>query len=548
MALKVLVTDHTFDPLDIEQQILEPLGAVLDARQCKSTLQILPLVADADAIITQFSPVNAQVIAAMKKALVIVRYGVGVDNVDLQAARECGIPVCNVPAYCIDEVADHTLAFILSLTPQVVPNCLHVRSGHWGLGAPLPEMKTLRDMMIGVAGFGRIGREVVRRLLPFCGLVCVFDPLVNRQEITSAGASQVASLDELLAQSDIVTLHCPSTPQTRRMINADSLAKLKRGSILINPARGDLVDTQALVTPCRAGIWAGLGGVIAPLVGNPLSGWILQSLDQVGGLWGWQWVFLLGGLPAVLLGLVTLAYLTDRPDQAGWLTPEERTWLAKEIEHDTKLPSPNRRQSLASAVLDHRVWLLIAVYFTAAMGDNSYGFYIPTFLKGRFPGWTPLRIGLLAAAPSAIAMIGMIAVGRHSDRTGERRWHVACSAFAAAFGWLMIALVGILTLPEVDANWVFVGAVAVTLTGMKSMLPTFWTLPPTFLTGAASAGGIALINSVANLGGFLGPMIMGHVQKATGTFTAGYVVMAIALSAGGLLVLAVTNRPGTARR
>ena len=113
---KVLVTDHTFDPLDIEQRILEPLGAVVDARQCKTAEQLLPLVADADAVITQFSPVNAQVIAAMRNVRVIVRYGIGVDNVDLQAAKERGIPVCNVPDYCIDEVADHTLAFILAGT------------------------------------------------------------------------------------------------------------------------------------------------------------------------------------------------------------------------------------------------------------------------------------------------------------------------------------------------------------------------------------------------------------------------------------------------
>src|SRR5580658_10478198 len=136
---KVLVTDHTFDPLDIEKRILEPLGAVIDARQCKSVEQLLPLVADPYAVITQFSPINAQVIAAMKNVRVIVRYGIGVDNVDLEAAKERDIPVCNVPDYCIDEVADHTLAFILAVTRQVVPNCLGVRRGQWGLAVPLAE-------------------------------------------------------------------------------------------------------------------------------------------------------------------------------------------------------------------------------------------------------------------------------------------------------------------------------------------------------------------------------------------------------------------------
>jgi ACS family tartrate transporter-like MFS transporter len=287
-----------------------------------------------------------------------------------------------------------------------------------------------------------------------------------------------------------------------------------------------------------------LGGVIASMVGNPLSGLILQSMDQVGGLWGWQWVFLLEGLPAVALGIVTLAYLPDRPDQARWLTPDERDWLSQQLEVDRHQQPHGRSHSLAAAVLDPRVWLLIAVYFTVAMGDNSYGFYIPTFLKSQFPDWTPLQIGLLAAAPSVVAMIGMVLVGKHSDRAGQRRWHVAGSAFAAALGWLTIALAasGSFEVPGSDSRWLFVVGVAVTLTGMKSMLPTFWTLPPLFLTGAAAAGGIALINSVANLGGMLGPRIIGHLKTATGNFTAGYLVMAATLFAGGLLVLNVTNR------
>jgi D-3-phosphoglycerate dehydrogenase len=251
--LKVLVTDHTFDPLDIEQRILEPLGAAIDARQCRTAEQLSPLVAGADAVLTQFSPINARVIAAMKKVHVIVRYGVGVDNVDLEAAKERGIPVCNVPDYCIDEVADHTLAFILGVTRQVVPNCVRVRNGQWGLAVPLPEMKTLRDLTVGVVGFGRIGREVVRRLQPFRPVIYVFDPVVTPTEIESTDASAAASLDELLSRSDIITLHCPSTAQTRRMLGAARLAKMKRGSILVNLARGDLVDTDALVAALQSG-------------------------------------------------------------------------------------------------------------------------------------------------------------------------------------------------------------------------------------------------------------------------------------------------------
>ena len=164
-----------------------------------------------------------------------------------------GIPVCNVPDYCIDEVADHTLAFILGTTRQVVPNTLHVRDGKWGLATPLDQLRTLRDQTVGIVGFGRIGREVAARLAPFKSRRLVFDAFVPTEVVRNAGCEPV-SLDDLLAQSDIVTLHCPSTPQTKKLLNATSIARMKPGSVVINLARGDLVDTAALVcfTP---GIW-----------------------------------------------------------------------------------------------------------------------------------------------------------------------------------------------------------------------------------------------------------------------------------------------------
>ena len=286
-----------------------------------------------------------------------------------------------------------------------------------------------------------------------------------------------------------------------------------------------------------------VGGVIASIVGNPLSGFILQSMDQVGGLWGWQWVFLLEGIPAVALGFITLAYLTDRPDQAHWLTPAERTWLAQEMEQDRNDPAHHRGHSLIAVVLDLRVWLLIAVYFMVGMGDNSFSYYIPTILKRQFPDLKPFQVGLLAAAPGVIAMAGMVLIGRNSDRTGERRWHIACSAFAAALGWLMIALAcRSSTILSLDSRWFLLAGMAVTLTGMKSVLPVFWTLPPTFLTGAAAAGGIALINSVGNLGGLAGPTIMGQVEGTNHDYTVGYLILVAAMLLGGVLVLTVRNR------
>jgi D-3-phosphoglycerate dehydrogenase len=251
--MKIAITDYTFPSLDIEEGILRPQGHEIVAWKEKRTAADLPqLVGDADAVITQFAPVNADVIASMQKAKVIVRYGIGVDNVDLDAAKARGIPVCNVPDYCIDEVADHTLAFLLATTRQVVTNCVRVRQGRWGLATPLDQMQTLRDLTVGVVGYGRIGREVTARLQPFKCRVLVHDPVVAAGEIEKAGCKPVA-LRELLSQSDVITLHCPSLAQTRGMVNRDSLAIMKRGVILINVARGDLVDSNALTEALQSG-------------------------------------------------------------------------------------------------------------------------------------------------------------------------------------------------------------------------------------------------------------------------------------------------------
>jgi D-3-phosphoglycerate dehydrogenase len=250
---KVLVTDSTFADLSVETAILEPLGVAVESRQCRTEVDLLAAVPDADYVITQFAPVNGRVIAAMQRARVIVRYGIGVDNVDLEAAREKNIPVCNVPAYCIDEVADQTLAFILATTRLVVGNNTNVHSGRWSLAGTVDKMKALRDLTVGVVGFGRIGREVIQRLVPFKCAIRVLDPLISPADISAAGAAAADSIDALLPECDVVTLHCPSTPQTRRIINKNSLAKIRPGAILINVGRGDLVETAALVESLGSG-------------------------------------------------------------------------------------------------------------------------------------------------------------------------------------------------------------------------------------------------------------------------------------------------------
>jgi ACS family tartrate transporter-like MFS transporter len=279
-----------------------------------------------------------------------------------------------------------------------------------------------------------------------------------------------------------------------------------------------------------------IAGLVASMVGNPVSGAILQYMDGAAGLTGWQWVFLLEGIPSVALGFVALRYLTDRPDLAHWLTPGERGWLVRRMDAEQRELRGREGRDWWQAMLDPRVWLLIAIYFTVAVGDNVMGFFLPTFLKLQFPGLKEFHLGLLAALPPVLAVVAMVAVAHHSDRTGERRWHVAGSAFVAAVGWLLMAVA--------PSPWLFVAALVVALAGMKSMLPTFWTLPTSILGGTAAAAGIALINSVANLGGFFGPAAAGKLKAATGSFSTALLVVAAVLGIGGVLALCT----GRARR
>lgn len=249
---KVVVTDYTFPNLEVEQGILAPLGCEFEGRQCKTTEELIDLTKDADCVITQFARVNADVINAMKKCRVIVRYGIGVDNVDLAAAKAKNIPVCNIPDYCIDEVADHTLAMILSLTRDLYFIVKTVKSGTWKVPLDLNRLWALKGMTIGVVGFGRIGREVVTRLLAFRAKVLVFDPVAKPDDVKKIGAVP-ATLEDIYAQSNLITLHCPSTDQTRGMICAANLAKMKDRVLIVNLSRGDMVQTDDLVAALRSG-------------------------------------------------------------------------------------------------------------------------------------------------------------------------------------------------------------------------------------------------------------------------------------------------------
>lgn len=263
---------------------------------------------------------------------------------------------------------------------------------------------------------------------------------------------------------------------------------------------------------------------ISGVVGNPLSGAIVHYLDGVAGLTGWQWIFLLEGLPTVVLGLLVLVFLADCPEQAGWLSERQREGLRQQLAAQTPSPGRNEPGSWVDALTDVRVWLLIAVYSTVAVGTNAGGAHMPELIRAAFKGESELTIGRLLALPHLCALVAMILLGMSSDRTGERRWHVSFAALVAALGWTVAW--------RASSAWMHLTGLCMAQMGMMSMLPIFWAMPTAFLRGAAAAGGIALINSVANIGGALGPTIFYYY---------GMKEMAIILAVGAVLVLTVPS-------
>ena len=272
--------------------------------------------------------------------------------------------------------------------------------------------------------------------------------------------------------------------------------------------------------------------VVAGMIGGPLSGFLL-SLGGFGGLAGWQWLFVLEGLPAVVLGFVVLRLLPEQPSDALWLTPAERTALTARLEEESAGRAVVVR-SFGGAVASGRVWLLAVVYFTIPVALYAMGFWLPQIIKAA-AGGSDAMAGVLTAIPYGVAAIGMVVVGRHSDRTGERRWHIAACAVVGGLAFAASAFVSGVV-PSL-------AALSLAMLGLASMLGPFWTLATSTMSGVGAAAGIALVNSVGNIGGFVGPNIIGFVRDATHSFSAGLVAVGAVLAAGGLLVLAVNQPP-----
>lgn len=282
----------------------------------------------------------------------------------------------------------------------------------------------------------------------------------------------------------------------------------------------------------RAISWFMTAIPISAVIGGPVSGALLGLSGRLG-LAGWQWLFLLEGLPSVLLGIAVLWYLTERPADATWLSVEERTVLetalAREHEHRSRRPHVSLRKMFAHPT----VWELGAIYAMASAGTYGMTLWLPQIIKG-VSASSDFEIGVMSAIPNVVAAVAMVLVGRHSDRSGERCLHVAGCALAAALGFAAAAYL--------SSAWLALAALSIAAAGLNARYGPFWALPSMFLGEEAAAGGIAFINSFGAAAGFVAPYVIGLVRGATGSFRGGLLFLAAMLLGSAYLAFALRRR------
>ncbi|GHF11230.1 MFS transporter [Amycolatopsis deserti] len=282
---------------------------------------------------------------------------------------------------------------------------------------------------------------------------------------------------------------------------------------------------------------------VSSAIGSTVSSLLIAHGHGALGLSGWRFMFLVEGIPAILLGFVTWFYLTDRPAQAKWLTDDERRWLATELDNERKATEAEHHWPLRKALTHPRILGLAFVYFAIAYGLYALGFFLPTIIAGFGQQFgtklSTVQAGLVTAIPYVVAAVVMVFWARHGDRTRERKWHVALPMIVGG-----VAIPIALYLGNPYAAMV---AVTICAVGVCAALPTFWTLPSTFLSGTAAAGGIALINSLGNISGFAAPYVTGWLRDLTGTQRSGLWVVGACMVAGACVALALGARPRSSR-
>lgn len=271
---------------------------------------------------------------------------------------------------------------------------------------------------------------------------------------------------------------------------------------------------------------------LSGVIGGPLSGWIMESFTGVNGWTGWQWMFVLEAVPAIILGIAVLLYLDNGIRSAKWLTEGEKRLLEANIAHDAK--GKVEHPSLRAVFADRRVWLMSLIYFCCVMGQYGLTFWMPSLIKAAGIKGV-FNIGLFTAIPYSAAVVAMLLFGRSADKHRERRWHLVIPMLLGATGLVGSALAG--TNTELAIAFLTLAAA-----GVITSAPLFWSLPTAFLGGTAAAAGIAAINSVGNLAGFASPYLIGWFKDLTQSTNIGMYVLAAVLVAGSLAVLSVPGR------
>lgn len=273
---------------------------------------------------------------------------------------------------------------------------------------------------------------------------------------------------------------------------------------------------------------------VSNIIGSPLSGW-LMGLNWLG-LAGWRWMFIIEGVPAVIGGVATFFYLTDWPHQAKWLPEDERQWLAGELEKEKQAKQAKHSLGILQALRHREVILLTLAYFFMVTAVYGLNFFLPLIVE-KLSGLSNMKVSLIAALPYCCGLVSILLMGWHSDKTKERRWHTALAMMTTSLGLL---------LSVVTANHaaIAISMLCLAAVGTAGYLPGFWALPTSFLTGTAAAACIGLINSFGNLGGFVGPYIVGYLKDRTGSYFAGILYLSASALVASMLILSLRATRG----
>jgi MFS family permease len=272
--------------------------------------------------------------------------------------------------------------------------------------------------------------------------------------------------------------------------------------------------------------------LVAPIVGAPLAGMLLDM--TIWGLKGWQVLFLIEALPSVILGIALVYWMVDWPSQAKWLTPEEKQMMMDQYEKEITVKNAAKKYTFWQALGDKEVLKLCLIYFMWITGFWGFNVWMPTVLKTSFSGWSNAFIGWVVVIPLTLALIGFLVAGRSSSRTGEKRWHVAIPMFMGCIGMGLG--------PFVSDPFFSMVLVCITAIGAYAGMGVWWTYPTSFLSGAAAAGAVGLINSLGNIGGWVGPYLTGYIKDWTGSFQWAYIYLAFSFAMAGLLILTLRKK------